>query len=283
MDATILMPLSLDEAVDALARDPRALPVAGGTDLMPRVNAELVRPSALVGLAKVADLRRWGYEDGFAMLGAGLTWARLADADLAALVPALAAAANEVGTAQVRAMGTLGGNILASGRPADSLPVLAALEATVSCRSPGGVREVAPHLLEPRSGPIAEQLLRPGELITGVRVPLLRGVQEFVKAPVGAGRYLTLALVAGPVVGDVRCAVGGAHPGPVRAFEAERWLAGRMDARTGRLSDVRDAADFGRLVADEVRPEAEQRAARAHLRHVVAVCARRAVQRAFGG
>ncbi|MYW05401.1 hypothetical protein, partial [Streptomyces sp. SID3343] len=69
--------------------------------------------------------------------------------------------------------------------------------------------------------------------------------------------------------------------GPVRAFGAEQWLATRIDARTGRLVDARDAADFGRLVADEVRPEAEQRAARAHLRHVLAVCARRAVHRAF--
>ncbi|MGW2547658.1 FAD binding domain-containing protein, partial [Kitasatospora sp. NPDC001574] len=69
-----MLPASLDEAVEALASHPAAVPVAGATDLMEAVNAGRLRPAALVGLGRITELRGWRYEDGgTAVLGAGLT------------------------------------------------------------------------------------------------------------------------------------------------------------------------------------------------------------------
>ena len=86
-----LLPASLDEAVAALGAMPAAVPVAGGTDLMAAVNRGLLRPSGLVGLGRISELRGWHYQDGHALLGAGLTHARMGRPDFAALIPALAA------------------------------------------------------------------------------------------------------------------------------------------------------------------------------------------------
>ena len=58
-----------------------------------------LRPAALVGLGRISEIRGWQYQDGHALLGAGLTHARMGRPDFAALIPALAAAARAAGPA----------------------------------------------------------------------------------------------------------------------------------------------------------------------------------------
>ncbi|CAM5728385.1 hypothetical protein SGLAM104S_09477 [Streptomyces glaucescens] len=89
----VTLPATLDEAVAALSAMPAAVPVAGGTDLMTAVNSGQLRPAGLVGLGRISEIRGWQYLDGHALLGAGLTHARMGRPDFAALIPALAAAA----------------------------------------------------------------------------------------------------------------------------------------------------------------------------------------------
>lgn len=176
---TVTLPASLDEAVAALTAMPAAVPVAGGTDLMAAVNAGLLRPAALVGLGRISEIRGWQYLDGHALLGAGLTLARMGRPDFAALIPGLAAAARAAGPPQVRNAGTLGGNIVTSAPTGDTLPVLAALEATVIIAGPGGGRREIPvsHLLAGR------EMLHPGELVGFVRVPLLHARRPSSRPP----------------------------------------------------------------------------------------------------
>ncbi len=136
---------------------------------MAAVNKGLLRPSGLVGLGRISELRGWHYQDGHALLGAGLTHARMGRPDFAALIPALAASARAAGPPQIRNAGTLGGNIATSAPTGDALPVLAALEAELVVAGPGGTRREVPvsHLLAGR------EMLGPAELIGFVRVPLL--------------------------------------------------------------------------------------------------------------
>lgn len=269
-----MLPHSLDEAVEVLAREPGMLPVAGGTDVMPRMNAGLLRPRGLVGLGGIAELRLWRFEGRQAVVGAGVSWARLAGPDLAALVPALAVAARQVGTPQIRMMGTLGGNLAARAREADAVPVLAALEATVLVSSPGGTREFV------CDGAPGAHLL-PGELITGVRLPVLHGPQEFLKARTAPGFHATLAFVIDPGARAVRCAVGGIRPGAERVPAAEAWLTERVDIGTGGLTEPDVPSRFGALVAESLSPGEGSRSDRAYEARVVATLARRAVERAF--
>jgi CO/xanthine dehydrogenase FAD-binding subunit len=249
-----MLPATLDEAVEALAAMPAAIPVAGGTDLMGAVNAGLLRPSALVGLGRISELRGWRYEDGgTAVLGAGLTHARMGRPDFAALIPALADAARTAGPPQIRNAGTLGGNIATADPAGDTLPVLAALEATATLTGPHGSREVpVSHLLT------GLDPLRPGELLGWVRVPLLHAPQVFLKATGRSGparATASVALVLDPARRAVRCAVGAVAPVPLRPLEAEAWVSGCIDWEGDRGIDPAALAAFGDYVAGACIPE----------------------------
>ncbi|MCJ1677075.1 FAD binding domain-containing protein [Streptomyces sp. APSN-46.1] len=302
-----MLPASLDEAVAALAAMPAAVPVAGGTDLMAAVNAGLLRPAALVGLGRINEIRGWQYQDGHALLGAGLTHARMGRPDFAALIPALAAAARAAGPPQIRNAGTLGGNIATAAPTGDALPVLAALEATLVIVGPGGAgesgeagvpgasavsgssgssgtssREIpVSHLLAGRD------MLRPGELIGFVRVPLLHAPQVFLKATgrTGPGRAVaSVGLVLDPARRGVRCAIGAVAPMPLRPLEAEQWVASLIDWDGDDRSLAPEAlAAFGEYVAAACVPDQGEPVAPGvlHLRRTVAVLARRALGRAL--
>ncbi len=285
----VTLPASLDEAVDALAATPTAVPVAGGTDLMAAVNSGRLRPSALVGLGRIAEIRGWQYQDGHALLGAGLTHARMGRPDFAALIPGLAAAARTAGPPQIRNAGTLGGNIASAAPTGDALPVLAALEATVIVAGPGGARREVPvsHLLA------GVEMLRGGELIGYVRVPLLHAPQVFLKATgrTGPGRATaSVALVLDPARRSVRCAVGAVAPMPLRPLEAEQWIAGLIDWDDNRALVPDAVTAFGDYVAAACIPDpapAEDGSVQQlppavlHLRRTVAALARRALGRAL--
>jgi CO/xanthine dehydrogenase FAD-binding subunit len=284
-----MLPVSLDEAVAALAAMPAAVPVAGGTDLMATVNSGLLRPSGLVGLGRISEIRGWQYQDGHALLGAGLTHARMGRPDFAALIPALAAASRAAGPPQIRNAGTLGGNIATAAATGDTLPVLAALEATLVIVGPGGGQREIPvsHLLAGR------EMLNPGELIGFVRVPLLHAPQTFLKATgrTGPGRAMaSVALVLDPARRGVRCSVGAVAPMPLRPLEAERWVASLIDWDGDRALAPEALAAFGEYVAAACIPDplpgpAGEPVALApavqHLRRTVAALARRALGRAL--
>jgi CO/xanthine dehydrogenase FAD-binding subunit len=297
-----MLPATLDEAVQALAATPAAVPVAGGTDLMGAVNAGLLRPPALVGLGRISELRGWRYEDGgTAVLGAGLTHARMGRPDFAALIPALADAARTAGPPQIRNSGTLGGNIATADPTGDTLPVLAALEAAVTLTGPHGSREVPVSHLLTGLDPI-----RPGELLGWVRVPLLHAPQVYLKATGRSGparATASVALVLDPARRAVRCAVGAVAPVPLRPLEAEAWVATCIDWDGERGIDPAALTAFGEYVAGACVPDpqslAEQLgtplpgpddgtaaaggppAAAQRMRRTVAVLARRALGRAL--
>ncbi|MFI6349538.1 FAD binding domain-containing protein [Streptomyces sp. NPDC050560] len=286
---TVTLPGTLDEAVAALNAMPAAVPVAGGTDLMASVNAGLLRPAALVGLGRISEIRGWQYQDGHALLGAGLTHARIGRPDFAALIPGLAAAARAAGPPHIRNAGTLGGNIASAAPTGDTLPVLAALEATLVVAGPEGDRREVPvsHLLA------GMDLLRGGEVIGFVRVPLLHAPQVFLKATgrTGPGRAVaSVALVLDPARRGVRCAVGAVAPMPLRPVEAEQWIASLIDWDSGRTVVPEAPAAFGEYVAAACIPDPEPAADGSpqqlppgvlHLRRTVAALARRALGRAL--
>src|SRR3979490_976882 len=98
-------PRTLEEALRLRAEHPGVHPIAGGTDLMVTLNAERERPDALIDLGRVAELRGWPRDGGERVLGAALTYAEAASGELAAELPALAAAARTVGSPQIRNRG----------------------------------------------------------------------------------------------------------------------------------------------------------------------------------
>ena len=105
-------PGSLAEALSALAENPEALPVAGGTDLLVSMKQGLFHPTRLVDLKGVLELKRIEITERGVSLGACLRLSELRDhPELRRSYPALSEAAGLVSSPPLQNRGTLGGNV----------------------------------------------------------------------------------------------------------------------------------------------------------------------------
>jgi CO/xanthine dehydrogenase FAD-binding subunit len=258
----VLTPRSLDEALRLRAESPRALPVAGGTDVLVELNFDRARPPALLNLGEVAELRGWGREGGALRLGAGLTYAEAMSAPLASLLPALAEAARTVGSPAIRNRGTIGGNLGTASPAGDALPPLLVEEARVELASVRGVRALplAEFLLGPK-----RNALGPDELVTAITVAPAAGARTFLK--VGPRNAMVIAVCSLAVLvdrerGEVRAAFGSAAP--------TAWLV---------RVPLEEAAALPERVAAAASPIDDVRGTAAYRRHALRVLARRALER----
>ncbi|HJW50199.1 MAG TPA: FAD binding domain-containing protein, partial [Candidatus Limnocylindria bacterium] len=129
----------LDDVLDHLSSATEVTLLAGGTDLMVDLNFGRKRPERVVAIDRVRELAHLE-RNGRVRMGAGVTYTRMLAEDVGSV--ALREAARTVGSPQIRNAGTLGGNIATSSPAGDTLPVLAALDATIVLRSKAGERRV---------------------------------------------------------------------------------------------------------------------------------------------
>lgn len=203
-------PRSVEEAVTFLAEHPgQAMPVAGGTDLIPNMKHRLFTPSHLVALKGIAELHGVGQEDGVLRIGAAETLDAVSEHPVVLQrFPALAEAAAHVAGPQLRRMGTIGGNLCLDTRCtyynqtyfwrsalgfclkkdgavchvtkvgkkcvaahcADTPPVLMVLDAAVELASAHGTRTVPVRDFFVADG-VWNTVRRPDEIVTAVRIP----------------------------------------------------------------------------------------------------------------
>ncbi|WP_294643562.1 FAD binding domain-containing protein [uncultured Aureimonas sp.] len=201
---------TLAEALDALAQageDGRVL--AGGQSFVPMLNMRLARPSVLIDIMGVADLRGLDVAKGALRIGAGVRQVELARwPDLTTRLPLLAAAVPYIGHVQTRSRGTVCGS-LAHADPSAELPLaLIALEGDIHLRTKKARRTIAAR--DFFLGMMATAL-QPGEMIEAVSFPLRRAGQGFgfreVARRHGDYAVVACAAVAGPQ--GIRLAVGG--------------------------------------------------------------------------
>ena len=277
---TVVNARSVEEALAALTAHPEARLVAGGTDLMVEVNFGRHDVHDVVSLRRVDELRSWHRnDDGSIFIGSGLPYRLMEQGELARALPALAQAARTVGSPQIRAAGTRGGNLGTCSPAGDGLPVLAALEADVHLRSIGGERRVK--FVDFMVG-VKKNAARRDELITGVTVPRLDGFQAYSK--VGVRNAMVIAIASACFVHDstndrVRLALGAVAPTIVRCTDAEQFLEGILGSHKAVTDD--NAREFGRRAASASRPITDHRSTAEYRKHAVAVLARRFAERAF--
>jgi CO/xanthine dehydrogenase FAD-binding subunit len=279
--ARVALPGTVDEAVAALSETPGAQLLAGGTDFCVEVNFGLRRPPAVVALRRVRELRRWEVTPERVRVGAGTTYADMGTGELAAALPALAAAARTVGSPQIRNAGTLGGNVATASPAGDTLPLLVALDARVTLRGPTGERSVP--VSEVVTG-VKRTSIAPDEVVVSVELDRPPGPQQFLK--VGTRNAMVIAIASAAVVVDlearrVRVALGSVAPVPLRARAAEDQISDAVDWRApgGPRASGAALAMFGELAADAASPITDHRASAAYRRRAVQVISRRALER----
>jgi CO/xanthine dehydrogenase FAD-binding subunit len=273
-----LQPTSWAEALEMKAAQPAAVPIAGGTDVMVELNFDRHRPEALLDLNRVARLARWRFDDGRVRLGAGVSYARVID-ELGAVLPGLAMASRTVGSPQIRNRGTVGGNLGAASPAGDAHPALLAAYADVEVASVRGTRIVP--AAEFFTG-VKRNALEPDELIAAVLIDPPSGPQQFAK--IGTRNAMVISVAAfgialHPDRREVGTGIGSAAPTPRRAYDAERFLAGELDAAglwdsRGPLPPALTRA-FGDQVRAAASPIDDVRGTAAYRLHSLAVMARR--------
>jgi aerobic carbon-monoxide dehydrogenase medium subunit len=226
-------PATLAEAVGLLAEhQDEASVLAGGQSLIPLLALRLARPAVLVDVNGLSELSGVSVTDGWVVIGA-MTREYVAEESeaVAETLPLLAAALPLIGHEAIRSRGTIGGS-LAHADPAAELPAVArALGAEFVVRSQSGERVIP--AAEWFQGYLATAR-RSDEILTEVRFPAAKpgtgaSFQEVARrhgdfAMVGVAASLTLA---DGTVSDARLAFSGIADVPVRATEAEAFLAGQ--------------------------------------------------------
>jgi CO/xanthine dehydrogenase FAD-binding subunit len=228
-------PSTLDEACALLAGDPEARLIAGGQTLIPMMAMRLARPSRLIDIARLAELRGITEEADAIVFGAAT---RQVEAERSALVarklPLLAAALPWVGHAPTRARGTIGGTI-ANADPAAEIPlVLATLGGSVTVREGRERRKLTAADLF--LGPMTTAISAAG-CVVEARFPTWRESRVGVGFHEVSARRSDFAYVAAAAQVALdeagRCTrlalgIGGATPVPTRLDAVETALKGQI-------------------------------------------------------
>lgn len=243
-------PRSLDELLSLRQRNPHALLLAGGTDLGLLASRSRRPPGAVIHVAHVPELGAIDAGETEITFGAAVTYAR-AWPVLVEAFPALRPYLARLGSRQIRAMGTIGGNVGNASPIGDMPPVLLALETRLKLASVRGTRELP---LEAFFAGYRKTVLAPDEVIQSLTMPRLWPGETFHADKVSKRRDQDISTVAGAYririrsgrIEDVRLAFGGMAATPRRAANAETALLkdGFEAARAALAEDFQPLDDW---------------------------------------
>lgn len=261
------MPSSLAEALVMWRDAPDGTRlVAGATDILPWARegrAGDVHLPSMIDLSRVPELDGYTVKDGRIRLGANVVYQQfLTDEKLRALLPCMPYCAIWFADDQIREQATLAGNIVNASPAADGTPPILALngEIEIARLHDGDISHRTIAISDFIKGPGATDL-RPGEIVTAVTCDTLEGYGgSFQK--VGQRRSLVISSVCAVAciklddtdgtVADIRLALGGVSPVPLRLTDVEQKLTGKRLTRDLIAEASRQPAD---LVASRTRRE----------------------------
>ena len=251
-----VQPTSLSHALGLLRDEPPLTPLAGCTDLYVLLNAGTVPGTRYLNLWGLDELRGITDSRDMLALGALTTFSDLIQSPVAGRrVPALVAAAREVGAVQIQNRGTIGGNIANASPAGDSLPALAALDAVIVLASADGTRRVPFNAFY--TG-YRSSVMRRDEIIVAVEIPHVNGPQWFRKVGTRAAQAISKVVMAGVRTSRPRIALGSVAPTVVRVPRTEELLAAGASIKEAietlrneihPIDDIRSTAEYRRRVA----------------------------------
>ncbi|MGA2465309.1 MAG: FAD binding domain-containing protein [Thermodesulfobacteriota bacterium] len=210
----------------------RAKLLAGGTDLILAARRKELQPEAIVDISRLPELRVLDIDGNCLHFGGGLTFKEIHHSLLVQrFLPGIAEAASQVGSPQIRNLGTLGGNIVTASPAGDMLPPLSAYEAEIILESVSGQRRVSINALLRGKEPFIQpfeilrevQILKLAEPCAGCFVKLGR---RNALATSRISCALVVSFLSDGLVNDARLAIGAVAPYPLRVEVAERIIIG---------------------------------------------------------
>ena len=273
----------VEDAVRALVKDPEAVVISGGSDVLIKIREGKLAGCSLVSIHGIKELEGIGMEeDGTIVIGPATTFSHIANNDMIQKhIPMLGDAVDMAGGPQLRNIGTIGGNVCNGVTSADSASSLCCLDAVLVLKGPDSVREV----------PISQWYTGPGrtvrnhdEVLTAIRIKKenYQGYGgHYIKY--GKRNAMEIATLGCAVsvkltedkrhIQDLRLGYGVAAPTPIRCHKTEGAVKGM---ETGEAL----AQAVGKGALEEVNPRSSWRASREFRLQLVEELGRRAVKQA---
>jgi carbon-monoxide dehydrogenase medium subunit len=252
-------PATLAEAVKLLAADPDAKAISGGHTLIPALKLRLNKPSALVDLSGIEEMKGIRREGDALVIGALTRHAEVADsAEVKAAIPALAYLAAHIGDVQVRNRGTIGGSVSNNDPAADYPAAVLGLGATLQTSK----RKIA---ADDFFLGMFTTALEPDEILVAVSFPIPEKA-GYAKMKNPASRYVMAGAFVSKGPMGVRVAINGAGPCVFRQSAMEAALASHWSPEA--VAGIKQDAEG---LNSDIHGSAEYRA------HLVTVMAKRAV------
>ncbi|MEG1536759.1 MAG: xanthine dehydrogenase FAD-binding subunit XdhB [Clostridiales bacterium] len=280
--ADIVCPTTAAQALAAVAADPQAVVIAGGTDVLVKV-----REGKLAGarLISIHGLSQWQGitqdQEGTIHIGPLTTFSQLENHPLLReKLQLLTEGAGQAGGPQLREQGTIGGNICNGAPSADTAPALLCVNARLLLSSRDSCRFLPIEQFWLGPGKTA---LAAGELLTDILIKQedfegfggcyykysMRQAMDIATLSCA----ITLRLGAEDKIAALRIALGVAAPTPMRAVETEQALEG--------LRYPQAAAEIGARIRREINPRDSWRASRAFRLQIAGEISARALQQAW--
>ncbi len=275
---------SVAHAAELRAAHPEAQIIAGGSDVLVQIREGKRADKELISIYGLDELRGVTMEaDGSLRIGSLTSFSHITrDPLIQKYCPVLGEAVDQVGSPQIRNIGTIGGNTCNGVTSADSASTLHAFEAVVELTGRAGARRVPIRDFYIRAGVVD---LKADEIQTGILIPResyentfghyikygLRNAMEI--ATLGCSVNVRLR-PDGQTVDRCRIAYGVAGPVPMRCPTAEAVMNGA--APTGDRIEA-----FARAVLEDIQPRDSWRASKAFRQHIAVEMARRALTEAI--
>ncbi len=194
-EVRVFRPKSLGGTLRLYTRNPDSLLYAGGTEIIRRVQRGSRRlfafPPKVIYLGNVQELNRISRSQRYLDIGSALDLSRILKLGRNVLPPVLFEPLSGIATPAVRNLATLGGNICVRSCRGDSLPALSVIGAQLELRTAGSTRwTTVGSFLNQRGRPE----LRPGEILTRIRIPLEEWDFALFRKVGGRQRRNTLSL-----------------------------------------------------------------------------------------
>jgi CO/xanthine dehydrogenase FAD-binding subunit len=279
---TYVKPSNLGELIEIKSREKEnALLYAGGTNLMVYIKDGKYKDGVLVPIMHIDDLKGFQFSEDALELGACETMDTLMHhPDIVKKMPFIPDALSKFANPLVRTMSTIGGNI-ADGSPiADTAPMLLTLESEVQAVSADGERTIAIDDFFDLPG---KTTLKPDEVIRTITIPVPQtGTGKFIK--LGLRKGTSCAVTSAGVwlessnheIKNIRIALGGVAPRPVRARNAEAAFTGAV------LKERKDIAEISKAAGEDMGPITDVRATAEYRRDVTINLITKAVAACLG-
>ena len=279
---------SLHESLKLLASNPQLKIIAGGTDVLVKLQHQH-QSISLLSIRNITSLEGIvKQDDGSIEIGPLTTFTQISRSPLIQeILPSLAEAAVSMGGPQIRNIATIGGNLCNGATSADSASTLFALNARLGLQTLKGTREIS--IQDFYLGP-GKVDLKPGELLTSIRIR----TEDYSGF---GGHYIKFAMRKAMDIAtlgvsvlcklrdertfeEIRIGLGVAGPTPLRCEMAEEYAVGKEVS----LSTL---AKIGKLTVNSAKARTSWRASKEYREHLVKELTQRAlvvaIERAGGG